>query len=154
MIKATEQPNLQPEYGRRTFRLLNDYSYQGVIVPGDESAGLGKGFVCDGASIPRFLWSVVGVRLGGRIKAGALVHDWIYYNCGDVSGNVWFDRRDADGVFANMMRAAGMERRRMFMCYWAVRLFGWRAWNAHKRRIALDKHLDEIEREADDGGDA
>ena len=46
-----------------------------------------KGFTHDGASVPRLLWSITGIRPDGPIRAGALVHDWIYIHAGRLQGS-------------------------------------------------------------------
>lgn len=144
-IDAEQQPDLRAEYGKRTFRLIADYKYVVAGTPKDKLPPriivVPADFACDGASIPRWLWSIVGVRLGGRIRAAALVHDYAYYWNGDYEKcTCGVNTRGAvDKLFRRIMRQAGMERRRVFMCYWAVRLFGWRAWRKHKRRIASEK---------------
>lgn len=139
-IDAEQQPDLRAIYGSKMFRLMADYAY---TFSSGRTIAIPKGFVCDGASIRRWLWSFAGVRLGGRIRAAAVVHDWLYYHCGEAPDDIARGRENVDDVFRHIMRAAGIEPWRVFKCYWAVRVGGWKAWNAHARRIA----------EAADGGE-
>lgn len=140
-IDAEQQPDVRAIYGTKYFRLMVDYDPPGFLMG---KLTVPANFVCDMASIWRWFWSAAGVRLGGRIRAAALVHDWLYYHCGKAPGDVLRSRENVDDVFRILMREAGMEPWRIFKCYWAVRVGGWKAWNAHARRIA----------EAADGGDA
>lgn len=84
-----------------------------------------EGYRTDGASVPRipFIYS----RYGNTAQIPALFHDFLYDGClGDE-----FTRRDADEVFLAMMTELNDppgKYRRLAM-YYAVRLFGWRAWH-------------------------
>lgn len=59
------------EDGRRV-RLLEDFSFT-------DSKGhlwhVPKGTVCDGSSIPRFLWSIIGSPFVGKHRFASIVHD-------------------------------------------------------------------------------
>ena len=68
--------------------------YYGVIdVP--------AGFIFDGASIPRFAWSVLGVTpYDPKVIAAAVVHDWMY-NAKVKS------KKDADAIFYYIMKHQG-----------------------------------------------
>lgn len=35
------------------------------------------GFECDGASIPRFLWPILGHPFAHKIRRAAVLHDWL-----------------------------------------------------------------------------
>lgn len=62
----------------RKYELVEDYECywndSGVVhrllVP--------KGNISDGASIPRMFWGLIGLRPDGLIRAGALIHDYLY----------------------------------------------------------------------------
>lgn len=142
------QPNNRP-ISDDEYELVEDYEYHysthggsyfyKFIVP--------AGFVYDGASSPRSLWSLSGVRPDGLIRAPALVHDylyeyrgkppvgkWLYYN--DNSGQ-WrpmapqaeLSRKDVDKIFGRMMSEVGMPNRQIKLAYWAVRKFGQSYWD-------------------------
>lgn len=97
-----------------------------VIVP--------KGFVSDGASVPRLAWTISGLRPDGLIRAAALVHDYLYKKngaCQDgfVGHSTQFKvtRAQADMMFKMLMEAAGMSKYRVFLAYSSVRMFA-RRW--------------------------
>jgi hypothetical protein len=126
---------------------MQDYTYEFVASSDPHSRVVIRvraSFICDGASIWRVFWTLAGVRLGGRIRAAAVVHDWIYrWNGAPALCGTWFTRRRADKLFRRIMREAGMERRRIWLCYWAVRLGGWHAWNKWQRVINETRHDDD-----------
>jgi hypothetical protein len=143
-----------------SFRLADGWE---LFIPEERCYGGGKPWQCDGVSIPRWLWSLLGVRPGGRVRLAAIWHNWLYYNCGYVcvrrlTGGFWeyewrnFTKTQCDVMFLEWMVWAGVQDHRSIRCFLGVYLFARKAWNAHKRRIAWDRQLDEIEfGEAGDG---
>ena len=91
------------------------------------------GFVTDGASIPRPLWSLIGSPWGRYGKA-AVLHDWLYQSAGKPVGlafgvdMVVLQRKYADDVFLQAMEVLGVAPWRRNLMYWGVRTFGWLAW--------------------------
>lgn len=84
-----------------------------------------KGFVYDGASIPRLVWPIIGMTPDGLLRGGALVHDALYRNGGVMPGiDHVFTRKEADGIFHSLMAEAGVKPRRAYLAYVGVRLFG------------------------------
>ena len=90
---------------------------------------VGKGFVFDGASIPRALWSVCGHPYEAPRCAAALAHDWLYSSHA-------VDRGVADGIYLELERRVGVPWYKRYSEYLAVRMFGWAPWKAGKREIA------------------
>jgi len=93
----------------RLFRYIDDSGLE-IIVP--------KGFIFDGASIPKRLWHVVGHPLGEYLPA-ALIHDFLY-------SNHLIGRKEADKVFYRAMVACKVPAMKAKMMYAAVRAFGWK----------------------------
>lgn len=81
------------------------------------------GFETDGASIPRWLWLVCGHPLQAPRVVAAIVHDFLY-GCGDPEAT----RADADDLYRDMQIALGVSRRRAYVEWIALRLFGWTHW--------------------------
>lgn len=73
------------------------------------------GYVSDGGSIPRLLWSWCSPLDGRYIKIFCL-HDWMY-----VEG---IDRALADRVMRDLLILAGMRKTQAYSIYYAVRVFG------------------------------
>lgn len=64
--------------------VLFSYNGKSYIVP--------KGFISDGASIPKIFWSLIAPCIDGRSIRAAVIHDWLYHT-GILS------RADADKIF-------------------------------------------------------
>mgnify|MGYP002641333783 FL=1 len=122
--------------GVRTWEITKDWNYTlggvGYVVP--------KGFIFDGASVPKFLasWlSPVGVLL-----VGGLVHDYGYKyetlytkkkedwkeNCG------WKTQKDMDIIFRDINIEQNGFHFLNYLAYWALRIGGFAAWNGHRKR--------------------
>lgn len=80
-----------------------------------------EGFACDGASIPRAAWRVVGKHELG--EPAPTCHDWLYRGHDER-----YTRAEADRLFLEIMRLDGVPEWRARAAYTAVRLFGGRSW--------------------------
>ena len=81
------------------------------------------GFQCDGASVPRFLWSSVSPAIDPRTLRAAVVHDYLYRNAPEN-----WTRKDADELFYDFIREDGLSWWKSQKAYWGVRLFGGSSW--------------------------
>lgn len=88
-----------------------------------------KGFTCDGCSIPKFFWRIVGTPMDFDYLLEAIVHDYLY-RYQQVS------RARADKVFFMMLNKPETKYRRYFI-YIAVRAFGWIAWRKNKKALKM-----------------
>ena len=119
--------------GGRTWEIAKDWHFTlgGVnyVVP--------KGFVFDGASVPKFLasWlSPVGVLL-----VGGLVHDYAYKYTVLLKkgGKVTSDsmtQKEADVIFRDINIEQNGFHFLNYLAYWALRIGGFAAWNGHRKR--------------------
>lgn len=80
------------------------------------------GFVTDGASIPRFLWRVLGHPFEAATIGAAVRHDYAYQ-----TGRV--PREQADAEFHDNLRADGVGAVKAKLYYFGVRMFGARHYN-------------------------
>lgn len=126
---------------RPIYRLHEDYIYQWehngriyrIIVP--------REFRFDKASVPHWAWSLI--QPSGLQDAAAAVHDWLYYHNGKLPfkyyqvlidgewqnvGKYW-NRHDADRLFARILRDSGAPKWRRRLMFQAVDKFGWQFWN-------------------------
>lgn len=126
----------------RGYRLVAPYCYDWEHQKNTYRLEVPAGFIYDGASVPRIVWTLSGLRPDGLIRAAATVHDFMYHHKGQLpSGSVrklenpysqiqvslpW-SRKNADKLFARMMREAGVSKYRRRLAYLAVRVFG-RIW--------------------------
>lgn len=96
------------------------------------------GFTFDLASVPKFLWSVIAPFELSVVAP--LVHDFIYRNNGylpehanadpDTRENKRISRSQADLIFLEIMEKEGVPYLRRTLGYYAVRIFGRRAYAA------------------------
>jgi hypothetical protein len=90
-----------------------------------------KGFRCDLASVPRWLWPIIS--LVDLSLIAPVAHDWIYKRGGVVESDgrtIIYTRFEADNLFLGLMWAAGVPEWRRWLAYLAVRLFGGRSWKS------------------------
>jgi hypothetical protein len=83
------------------------------------------GFLSDGASIPRILWTAVGPRYAPRTFPAAVVHDALY-------AARLTDRATADRVFLEILREMGVNRVKRSAYHFAVRACGGFLWRRAK----------------------
>ena len=84
------------------------------------------GFVTDGASIPRFAYSLIGSPWGGRYSPASIIHDYLYFI-------QKYSRRKSDRIFLDAMKILEVPLWKRQLMYLAVRFFGWKAWNKHRK---------------------
>lgn len=81
-----------------------------------------KGFVTDGASIPKSLWWLVGSPFTGNYTESAVIHDGLY-------ASHLLPKEIADDVFLALMKQDDVNWLRRYAMYTAVALFGVAVWN-------------------------
>jgi len=89
---------------------------------------IAPGFVTDFASVPSFLWWLIPPW--GRYGKAAVIHD---YNYQKHDWNI--DRLRADLIFRDNMRVLKVKEWRVFLMFWAVRIFGQIAWRRDRRYL-------------------
>jgi hypothetical protein len=103
-------------YKRNKWQVVEDYTVRVL----SEDLLIPKGFKTDLASVPRILWSVFPPF--GKYNTAAVVHDYLYKT-------KRYSRQDSDVIFLETMRLSkvGLIQRHLF--FYAVRMFGWFAYN-------------------------
>ena len=141
METKLEQPDIRP-ISDTHYRLEQDYEYTWFWRQHYNALKIPAGFVADGASVPRIAWTLSGLRPDGLLRAAALLHDAHYRYKGRlpegwhtyIEYDEWqpvmteWRRKEADQLFLQVMKQAGMKAWRAKMAYYAVRSFGWMAW--------------------------
>lgn len=126
-LLADNQPKSKPHAVGYEI-LLEDFSikWQGktFTVP--------KGFIWDGASIPRIAWRVIGHPFMQEFRAPTLLHDMLY-------DTALLSRKDADLAMKELLIANGVSKARASAMYAAVRTGGLVPWNKHRRLQSLIK---------------
>jgi hypothetical protein len=85
-----------------------------IVVP--------KGFVTDFASIPRFLWAIVGGPADGKYRLAAVIHDFLYRTHGLAT------RPQCDSVLLEAMQVCGVGWWTRTQIYSGVRVGGSRSY--------------------------
>jgi len=107
---------------RLTF--VRDVVLSAEVVPGMELVREEKaGDSWDGASIPRWAWSIIGHPLEQRFRWPSYWHDRL---C--ESSCTWADRRLADAVLLVLLEEAGVGYWRRTAMWLAVRAYAWFIW--------------------------
>lgn len=102
----------------RVVKLESDLQYESELL--GKTVVIPKGFISDGASVPRVMWSIYPPF--GRYLEAAVVHDW--YCVLGHRGESPIDYKVAADVFREAMEVCGVSRWRRYKMYWAVRLGG------------------------------
>lgn len=103
-----------------------------------------KGMITDIASVPRFVWTIGGILPDGLHRNAAVVHDPQYgwqgffpygwFQMQNIMGE-WvncpleWNRDMVDRLFFRILKASGVDDWTRFRMYYALRGFGWYAWN-------------------------
>ena len=75
-----------------------------------------KGYCFDGATIPRFLWRVIGSKTDNTFLIAALIHDILCENHGYVNN----DRNFSSKVFRALLISGGVGKVKAQVMYLAV----------------------------------
>ena len=97
---------------------------------------ISPGYWWDGASIPKFAWSLIGSPWDDDIYLAALIHDILY-------ATHLYTRQKADQIMLDLLKMCGVGLIKRQMIYRNLRAFGWIAYNAKTQQM-LDgaiKHL-------------
>lgn len=129
-ISSISQPVTQM-VGNDAIKLYDDYS----IIIKNNLFTIERGFTCDGASVPRFAWSILGVCKFGGINAASIPHDKIYMSRGILSNGMKITRKEADELFVEHIIQLGVIKQSSAWLYkQSLRYFGyfftkyWKEW--------------------------
>lgn len=89
-----------------------------------------EGFECDGASIPRFFWRLIGPPWGEYARA-AVLHDYLY-RFGKIEEKE-ITRKRADQIFYGGMIDVGVRPLKAWAMYQAVRFGAGGPWSKYRK---------------------
>ena len=102
--------------------------FEAVQLPGLIAlADIPEGYSWDGASIPRWAWSIMGHPLEGDLRLPSLIHDWLCEHSATPA-----DRMVADAIFFLLLSRAGVPRWRRICLWAAVRFYALVIWRPRK----------------------
>lgn len=95
-----------------------------------------KGFDFDGASIPKWLWSIYGSPLNGNYVMASLIHDGLY-------ASQLVSKSLSDMIFLDIMKQSNVGYIKRTSMYLAVKLFGGKDWNkSNEYKDEYTKYVD------------
>lgn len=107
--------------------LMNpDFCFEVGHLGSEEQICVPLGFLTDLASVPRLLRWVVNPS-GARISRAAVIHDLLYRS---REMRERYNRKQADAIMKDAMRAAGCSKAHSQIVYLALRLGGFFAWRS------------------------
>lgn len=95
------------------------------------------GFLTDAASIPRFLWRVIGSPFTGKYTSSAILHDLLF-------ATHIIPKVDADKLFLEMLEVEGVIWWKRTLMYYGVKWFGASSWNKDEKTIEENKKYVEV----------
>jgi hypothetical protein len=119
-------------WGVRTWEIAKDWHFE----MNGEKYVIPKGFVFDGASVPKFLASWLSPT--GVLLIGGLVHDYAYkytvlLKKGQKEVSEVMSQKEADIIFRDINIEQNGFHLLNYLAYWALRLGGFMAWNGHRK---------------------
>lgn len=98
-----------------------------TVVAAGYAITVPKGFVSDGASIPRICWPFISPFEDSVVAP--FVHDFLYSNAGLIDLKTRVTRNVVDRIFYDLMKQENVWWWRRWVSFRAVRLFGTSHWN-------------------------
>lgn len=108
----------------RKWKVLEEFDYWIGEEVTSELVVVPAGFITDFASIPRVFWRILPPT--DTYGKAALVHDQLYKTGVKT-------RAESDKIFLEAMEVLGVPAWKRYSMYWALRAFGWAAWNEHRK---------------------
>lgn len=124
MSSFTKSPPLKLSPDGEMWMVAESFKYYVGSEDSDEVIEVPKGFMSDGASIPKIFWSLIGGPTGKYFYA-AILHDYLYYT-------KTYKRWKADKIFYEAMGVLGVPNWKRSIMHLAVRLFGFIPWKNRK----------------------
>lgn len=106
-----------------------------IIVVSGKTWRVPKGFVTDGASVPRLLWRIATPMSGAHAEA-AVLHDWLY----SLDCLIKLTHKEADAIFLEAMKVMGTTFVVRNTLFTGVDVFGG---SSFRKRLSKDKLSDE-----------
>lgn len=124
VVEWPEMPSLNPVVGKKDIWKM-DCHWHGPVFDGC-GVEIRRGFETDGASIPRFAWTIIGHPFRTDLLPFALGHDALY--AGEL-----LTRDESDDWLLETCEAGGVNIAKRNAVWAAVRSGGWYVWNRHTK---------------------
>jgi len=132
-----DQPKVRPLVKLNKLILITDFIFKWKVKGKVRTFRIPKGFVSDGASIPRAFWTSAGSPFQPMFLAAAFIHDFIYDTHSLVTlykKTFPLTRKEGDQIYRAILKANGVNRYLRNKHYWALRGFGMLAWKKNGAR--------------------
>jgi len=125
-------------FARRKWELSEDWHYK---LPNGTPIIIQKGFIFDGASVPRVFWWLPGLSPTGILFIPGLIHDFAYANRSLrmplkdtlVKYGYLEKRRYWDKLFRQVGTAVNGVYLIDWVAWFCLLIGGWHAWRSHRR---------------------
>lgn len=118
--------------------LLRPLKWYSVHEP-ERTVTVPLGFTCDGASIPRLFWPLIGHPLSSTVIRSGALHDHLYWRHSFDRRPITRRRADLEFRYALAVDGTGVVRR--WLMWAAVRAFGYWAWHSIKNTPRVDPNI-------------
>ncbi|MBI4777582.1 DUF1353 domain-containing protein [Candidatus Desantisbacteria bacterium] len=112
----------------KTWVIRSEFGYDIGVERSRNQIDVPIGFKTDFASVPRLFW--VLLPRWGKYGNAAVIHDYLYWSQEK-------SRRESDNIFLEAMGVLQVSTLQKNLMYWAVRWFGWWAWNNRRRHRGI-----------------
>lgn len=148
-VKRASQPDIRPVPNERiddfNYRLEQPWYFYFTIDGVEYREDVPVGWMTDGTSVPRSIWSVFGITRDGLERGAAWGHDWLYTNrgsiyCERIKDDAWMPvyvkltREDVDNIFYQTLLDLKLSEKRSQLMFDGVRKFGGNAWENHREK--------------------
>jgi hypothetical protein len=114
-MKRFTQPLRAEFLGNNLWKTIDPFEYHVGKYPSDEIIIVPEGFITNFASVPRIFWPIIS-PIDNHAKA-AILHDYCYFIGYKDS------RKYCDDIFREAMIVLKVNKIKVFLMYWSVRLF-------------------------------
>ena len=122
-------PAMSPDTKADKYVVASEIIYKIIYLPRKLKYTIRKGFVFDGASIPRMLWSTTGQPYRPDFIRGALLHDFLYRFDPDKLG-----KQVCDEIFYEILKIDGVGFYTAWKMLMGVKFGGGRAWKGYRKK--------------------
>lgn len=158
-VKRAYQPDIRPVPNHIVddfnYRLQDDWYFYFEKDNIEYRDNIPQGWLTDGTSVPRNIWSIFGITRDGLERGASWGHDWIYAHQGHLFLHKWRDdkwvltklelsREDADNIFYRSLLYLKLSPERAKLMFTGVRKFGKTAWENGDEVLILNGITTEI----------
>lgn len=141
-LNISYDPVASEQLGRAYYKVTKSFRYYLSEEQPDVYAYVPAGFLTDGASVPRPFWWMIPPW--GSYGQAAVLHDILCETSTMFQNEMPYtlSRKDADYIFRDAMKAAGVGVVERTLMFWAVRGWGIFGWKTNQKRLAKKRQIE------------